>query len=152
MDELAILKILFQESKRFQNGTWLLLCWCFTTLRHFSCRFRRGQLTYPHCSWVFWASLIDSFIPVLLANNCPAWISGRERMTVEIISWPISTKECCQLWRSNRLPGGRTSDRATAPGRNVVDFYVNKEGKRLCDLLVDTDCCILNGRNSINND
>ena len=29
-------------------------------------------------------------------DNCPSWISGRERMTVENISWSISTKECCQ--------------------------------------------------------
>ena len=28
-------------------------------------------------------------------DNCP-WISGRERMTVENISWSISTKECCR--------------------------------------------------------
>ena len=27
-------------------------------------------------------------------DNCPSWISGRERMTVENISWSISTKEC----------------------------------------------------------
>ena len=30
-------------------------------------------------------------------DNCPSWISGRERMTVENISWSISTKECCLL-------------------------------------------------------
>ena len=29
-------------------------------------------------------------------DNCPSWISGRERMTVENISWSISTKEYCQ--------------------------------------------------------
>ena len=34
-------------------------------------------------------------------DNCPSWISGRERMTAENISWSISTKECC--WHS----GGR---------------------------------------------
>ena len=35
-------------------------------------------------------------------DNCPSWISGRERMTVENISWSISTKECCRpLWGSN---------------------------------------------------
>ena len=32
-------------------------------------------------------------------DNCPSWISGRERMTVENISWSISTKECCWPWR-----------------------------------------------------
>ena len=29
--------------------SWLY--WCFTALQHFSGHFRRGQLTYPHCSW-----------------------------------------------------------------------------------------------------
>ena len=33
-------------------------------------------------------------------DNCPSWISGRERMTVENISWSISTKECCRPRRS----------------------------------------------------
>ena len=28
-------------------------------------------------------------------DNFPSWISRRERMAVEIISWPNSTKECC---------------------------------------------------------
>ena len=29
-------------------------------------------------------------------DKCPSWISGRETMTVENISWSISTKECCR--------------------------------------------------------
>lgn len=37
------------------------------------------------------------------------------------------------------------------PERNVVDYYVNKEGESLCEFL-DTNCCILNGRNFIVND
>ena len=28
-------------------------------------------------------------------DNCPSWISGRERMTVKNISWSSATKECC---------------------------------------------------------
>ena len=41
-------------------------------------------------------------------NNCPSWLNGRERMTVENISWSISTKECC---RPRRERGGcRTHD------------------------------------------
>ena len=40
-------------------------------------------------------------------DNCPSWISGRERITVENISWSISTKECCRPWRelNPRTPG-----------------------------------------------
>ena len=28
--------------------------------------------------------------------NCPSWIKRKEKMTVENISWSISTKECCR--------------------------------------------------------
>ena len=47
------------------------------------------------------ASLLAS-LPVFNAHTyasnwryCLSWIRGRERMAVEIISWPISKKECC---------------------------------------------------------
>ena len=44
-------------------------------------------------------------------DNCPSWISGRERMTVENISWSISTKECCRPRRRlNPRPPGLQSD------------------------------------------
>ena len=44
-------------------------------------------------------------------DNCPSWISGRKRMTVENISWSISTKECCRPRRgSNPRPPGLQSD------------------------------------------
>ena len=44
-------------------------------------------------------------------DNCPSWISGRERMTVENISWSISTKECCRPRQgSNPRPPGLQSD------------------------------------------
>ena len=47
-------------------------------------------------------------------DDCPSWISGRERMTVENISWSISTKECCRpLWRLNPPPPGLQSDGAS---------------------------------------
>ena len=36
-------------------------------------------------------------------DNCPSWISGRERMSVENISWSISTKECCWPRRGSKL-------------------------------------------------
>ena len=44
-------------------------------------------------------------------DNCPSWISGRERMTIENISWSISRKECCRPRRgSNPRPPGLQSD------------------------------------------
>ena len=68
----------------------MLLSWCFTAIRHFWGYFERGQLTYriPHCSL---ASLLGSVLVLLhilspVTDNCPSWISGRERMAVEIIS------------------------------------------------------------------
>ena len=48
-------------------------------------------------------------------DNCPSWISGRERMAVENISWSISTKECCRPRRRglNLRPPGLQSDGAS---------------------------------------
>ena len=47
-------------------------------------------------------------------DNCPSWISGRERMTVENISWSITTKECCRPRRGlNPRPPGLHSDGAS---------------------------------------
>ena len=36
-------------------------------------------------------------------DNCPSWISGRDKMTVEKISWSISTNECCRIWQGSNL-------------------------------------------------
>ena len=47
-------------------------------------------------------------------DNCPSWISGRERMTLENISWLISTKECCWPRRGlNPRPPGLQLDGAS---------------------------------------
>ena len=47
-------------------------------------------------------------------DNCPSWISRRERMTVENILWSISTKECCRPRRGlNPRPPGLQSDGAS---------------------------------------
>ena len=47
-------------------------------------------------------------------DNCPSWISRRERMTVENISWSISTKECCRPRRGfNPRPPVLQSDDAS---------------------------------------
>ena len=52
--------------------------------------------------------LVHILSPV--TDNCPSWISGRERMAVEIISWPFFTKECCRAWRSNMQPSAYQAD------------------------------------------
>ena len=47
-------------------------------------------------------------------DNCPSWISGWERMTVENISWSISTKECYRPRLGlNPWPSGLQSDGAS---------------------------------------
>lgn len=38
------------------------------------------------------------------------------------------------------------------PNREVVDFKCNSYGEHLCDFLLSSSCCILNGRNSTKND
>ena len=55
-------------------------------------------------------------------NWCwPSWISGRDRMTVENISWSISMKECCQTWRWSKLQSDHQSDtNLTEPQRTAL--------------------------------
>ena len=38
------------------------------------------------------------------------------------------------------------------PERHVDDFHHNSYGTIFCDFLIDVNCCILNGRNSLHND
>ena len=44
-----------------------------------------------------------------VTDNFPSWISGRERMTAEKISWSISTKECCRTGAANSRPSDHQS-------------------------------------------
>ena len=76
-----------------------------------------------------------SIVQILLpeTDNCPSWISGRERMNVENISWSISTKEWC--W-----PGGGHQSNAhpTKPMRPT--FYMLRKGIQI--FRVNTILCI----------
>ena len=83
-----------QSSKSFVAVSNLLVksvgwfCWCFMDLWHFSGHFRRS-------------------LPVLSAHSftsnwqLPFLNQQKERMAVEIISWPNSKKELCRTWGSN---------------------------------------------------
>ena len=74
-----------------------------------SCRARSVYLTTRLLGRLSPLSPITSIVYILSpeTDNCPSWISGRERMTVENISWSISTKECCQPRRGlNPRPPG----------------------------------------------
>ena len=104
----------------------MLLCWCFTALRHFSGHFGRGQLIYPHCSW---ASLLGSF-PVLSAHSFASnWqlpflnqrkgrndrrnyflTNLRERMLQDVRIEPATV----------RIPGGRAFGQATVSGYKTL--------------------------------
>ena len=56
-------------------------------------------------------------------DNCPSWISGREKMTVENISWSISTNECCRPRRGlNPRPPGLQSDGASNWATEAATF------------------------------
>ena len=56
-------------------------------------------------------------------DNCPSWISRRERMTVENISWSISMKECCRLrWGLNPRPPGLQSEHWESGPHSEEDF------------------------------
>ena len=60
-------------------------------------------------------------------DNCPSWISRRERMTVENISWSISTKECCRPRRGlNPRPPGLQLDGASNWATEAGYFCVRK--------------------------
>ena len=62
-------------------------------------------------------------------DNCPSWISGRERMTVENISWSISTKECCRPRRGlNLRPPGLQSDGASNWATEAGDAEYSYDG------------------------
>ena len=57
-------------------------------------------------------------------DNCPSWISGRERMTVENISWSTSAKECCLPRRGlNPRPPGLQSDSASNWATEAGHFW-----------------------------
>ena len=80
--------------------------------------------TFTGQSW-FSKRLTTSIVHILSPEtvNCPSWISGRERTTVENISWSISTKECCRPQRSRThdlLVSSRTRIQLSHWGRPVI--------------------------------
>ena len=81
-----------------------------------SCRARSVYLATRLLGRLSPLSRLTSIVHILSpeTDNCPSWISGRERMTVENISWSISTKECCRPRRGlNPRPPVLQSDGAS---------------------------------------
>ena len=56
-------------------------------------------------------------------NNCPSpsWICRRDRMTIENISWIISMKECCRTWQTRNLLITSQDVHPTEPQRTSVN-------------------------------
>ena len=52
-------------------------------------------------------------MPILspVTDNCPSWISGRERKVIEIFSWPnLNKRKFCRTWRLNPQPSPYQAD------------------------------------------
>ena len=77
-------------------------------------------------------------------GNCPSWISRREKMTIENISWSIFTKECCQPSMGqtcNLLITSRTGIQLSHRGRHVftiinIGIPNTSSAKYTCNYLV----------------
>ena len=90
-------RILFLDKERF------CLCWGFTAHSTQWCHVKRIFLPNHTLTGQFLSSIhvVDQYcaLPFPETDNCPSWISRRERMTVENISWSISMKKCCRSGR-----------------------------------------------------
>ena len=98
LNELVKLKTLWTTRPRLKRGidthSHVCLCWGFTAKSTQWGPVKCGQFIKP----LFLGRLLTSIVHILSpeTDKCPSWISGRERMSTENISWSISTKECCQ--------------------------------------------------------
>ena len=101
------------------------LVWCFTsqsTAMVMSQRSVHLPTLFPGQAWL---SVIQYSVHILslVTDNNPPWISGRRRMTVEIISWSIPTKVCDLAKNKLMIPGSAVelaTDCATRPGIFIV--------------------------------
>ena len=120
---------------------FMLLCLCFTALRHILGHFGRGQLTFPHCSW---ASLLGSLgsLPVLgtysLASNWQLpFLNQRKEENGHRNDFMTKFHERMlpdvriEL-ATVRIPGGHGSDRAAAPGLLYLENQYSIATIRLC--------------------
>ena len=103
----------------------IVLCWGFRRSQ-LPWRSWAGHLSYHHCSWAGFLRRLIMLSPVT---------SERERMALEIISWPVSTKEYCRTRGSNRRPSEYLANAhpTELPKRascSVLRFYVHS--KNLC--------------------
>ena len=85
----------------------MLCCFLTSTINSYG---HGGTVSWPNHTFPVQAynyQAVNQYsVPILspVTDNCPSWISRRERMTVEKISWSVSTKEWCQPGASNTQP------------------------------------------------
>ena len=93
-----------------------------------SCRARSVYLTrrlLGRQSSMRLASIVHILSPE--TDNCPSWISRRERMIVENISWSISTKECCRPRLGlNPWPSGLQLDGTSNSATEASKWFCTK--------------------------
>ena len=97
----------------FQQTTfWIIFLFFPDTRFDISCKLTpmsnsvfwfKSNIIFCYCGSYLWRYLFSVAVggfhtPTPETDNCPSWISGRERMTVENISWSISMKEHYPLW------------------------------------------------------
>ena len=108
------------------------LCWAFTARQPSGVMLSAVSLPNQEFTGQAWSSKrLTSIVHILSpeTDNCPSWISWRERMTVENISWSISTKECCRPRRGlNPRPPGLQPDGAsnwaTEAGSQIIILWI----------------------------
>ena len=106
-----------------------------------SCRARSLYLTTRLLGRLSPLSGLTSIVHILSPETdyCPSWISGRERMTVENISWSISTKECCRPRQGlNPRPPGPQSDGASNWATKAGNRWDGLSGSTLFAILLLT--------------
>ena len=89
------------------------LCWGFTAQSTQWGHVEYGQFTNQTFFWAESFKRLTSIVHILLpeTDNCPSWISGRERMTTENISWSNLHERILPTQRGlNPLPPDHQSD------------------------------------------
>ena len=87
-------------------------CWLYLVFYGHSTHFRSFRARSVNLAILFlgkYQYLVSILSPV--TDNCPSWISGRERMVVEIISWPnLNERMFCRTWGSDPRPSAYQAD------------------------------------------
>ena len=80
--------------------------------------------------------LVHILLPV--TDNCPSWISGREKMALEIISWPISMKDVagCEDQTRSHLHSRRMRIQSSYRAQHLCLWLWSKNYSHTCYVTV----------------